>query len=153
MEATGGVLAGHAQGLPSAEAVMRLVLRYLLIEFSLAWAMVLAGFIRAGVQIWPFFANSLRAGLRHRRWRLCLGLLIGLPVVAGWPLLFSLAQARPGYEAWLQGIAIPWWLVLGGIVSVHLVARAGKADPQPERRQTECRCGTCVARETRALSS
>ena len=70
-----------------------------------------------------------------------------------WPLLFSLAQARPGYEAWLQGIAIPWWLVLGGIVSVHLVARAGKADPQPERRQTECRCGTCVARETRALSS
>jgi hypothetical protein len=110
---------------------MRLVLRYLLIEFSLAWAMVLAGFIRAGVQIWPFFANSLRAGLRRRRWRLCLGLLIGLPVVAGWPLLFSLAQARPGYEAWLQGMA----------------------DPQPERRQTECRCGTCVARETRALSS
>ncbi len=132
---------------------MRLVLRYLLIEFSLAWAMVLAGFIRAGVQIWQFFANSLRAGLRRRRWRLCLGLLVGLPVVAGWPLLFSLAEARPGYEAWLQGIAIPWWLVLGGIVSVHLVARAGKADPQPERRQTECRCGTCVARETRALSS
>ena len=58
---------------------MRLVVRYLLIEFSLAWAMVLAGFIRAGVQIWPFFANSLRAGLRRRGWRLCLGLLIGLP--------------------------------------------------------------------------
>ncbi len=131
---------------------MRLVVRYLLIEFSLAWAMVLAGFIRAGVQIWPFFANTLRAGLR-RRWRVCLGLLIGLPVVAGWPLLFSLAQARPGYEAWLQGIAIPWWLVLGGIVSVHLVARAGRADPPPESCETACRCGACVVRETHALSS
>jgi hypothetical protein len=132
---------------------MGLVVRYLLIEFSLAWAMVLAGFIRAGVQVWPFFANTLRARLGRRHWRVCLGLLIGLPVVAGWPLLFSFAQERPGYEAWLQGIAIPWWLVLGGIVSVHLLARAGKADPRPERRQTECRCGTCVARETRALSS
>jgi hypothetical protein len=132
---------------------MRLVVRYLLVEFSLAWAMVMAGFIRAGVQIWPFFANTLRARLGRRRWRVGLGLLIGLPVVAGWPLLFSLAGARPGYGAWLQGIAIPWWLVLGGIVSVHLVARAGKVETRPETRQTDCRCGTCVARESRALSS
>jgi hypothetical protein len=136
----------------SAEAAMRLVVRYLLVEFSLAWALVLAGFIRAGVQIWPFFANTLRAGLR-RRWRLGLGLLIGVPVVAGWPLLFWLVQERPEYDAWLQAIAIPWWLVLGGIVSVHLVARAGRADPVPESCETGCRCGTCVARETHALSS
>ena len=130
---------------------MRLVVRYLLVEFSLAWALVLAGFVRAGVQIWPFFANRLMSGLRCRRWRAGLALLLAFPVVVGWPLLFMTAVQEPEQQqGWLLAVAIPWWIVLGGIVSVHLVARAGHRVEGP---RTQCRCGTCVARATRALTS
>lgn len=133
---------------------MRLVVRYLLVEFSLAWALVLAGFVRAGVQIWPLFANTLMSGLRCRRWRVGLGLLFAVPLVAGWPLLFMLAVQEPEQQqAWLLAVAIPWWIVLGGIVSVHLVARAGHADRHGDGPRIQCRCGTCVARATRALAS
>ena len=130
---------------------MRLVVRFLLFEFWLAWAMMLAGFIRVGGQIWPFLANSLMAGLRRRAWRVFLGLLIGLPVAAGWPLLFWLLRARPGYRSWFQAIAIPWWIVLGAAAFVLLVARAGEVGPRIEGRGSGCRCGTCVARQMDAL--
>ena len=131
---------------------MRLVVRILLVEFSLAWAMVVAGSIRAGLQIWPFFADTLMAGFRSRAGRVCLGLLIGLPV-AGWPLLFWLVETQAEYRKWLQAIAIPWWIVLGVTASMFLVARAGAPGPPTEGCGTGCRCGTCVARETRALPS
>ena len=133
---------------------MRLVVRFLLVEFSLAWALVLAGFVRAGVQIWPFFANRLMSGLRCRRWRAGLALLLAFPVVVGWPLLFMTAVQEPEQQqGWLLAVAIPWWIVLGGIVSVHLVARSGRADRRVEGPRTMCRCGTCVARATRAIAS
>lgn len=131
---------------------MRLVVRILLVEFSLAWAMVLAGFIRVAVQIWPFFADTFMACFRSRVWRVCLGLLIGLPV-AGWPLLFWLVETQAEYRRWLQAIAIPWWIVLGVTASMFLVARAAAVGPPTEGRGTGCRCGTCVARERPALPS
>ncbi len=130
---------------------MRLVVRFLLFECWSAWAMMLAGFIRAGVRIWPLFANALMTGLRRRAWRVSLGLLIGLPVAAGWPLLFWLVQARPGYRGWFQAIAIPWWIVLGAAALVLLAARVGELGPRIEERGSGCRCGTCVARQMDVL--
>lgn len=112
---------------------MRLVLRILLAEFSAAWILVLAGMVRAGVQAWPFFARSAtwtRAARACRRlgWRVCLGAGLGIPVVAGWPLLFWPAQ--PAYHGWLLAIGIPWWILLAGYGSVYLALRAG----QPSQR-------------------
>ena len=52
---------------------MRLVVRFLLFESSLAWALMLAGSVRAGLQIWPFLGKALaaclRAWLRTVAWR------------------------------------------------------------------------------------
>ena len=90
---------------------MRVVLRVLIFEFSLAWALLLAGSARVAAQVWPFFAHALTAGWRDR-WRLRVGLSIGIPVAAGWPLLFWLGQAQNGYQRWLPAIAIPWWILL-----------------------------------------
>jgi hypothetical protein len=50
-------------------------------------------------------------------------LLIGIPVVAGWPLLFWLGQSRNGYQGWLQAIAFPWWIIIGVYGLRLLVAR------------------------------
>ena len=149
--ATPCLVTPHKVRRPAGEAAMRLVVRFLFFEFSLAWAMVLAGSIRVGVQIWPFFANTLMADVRRRTWRVYLGFLIGLPVAVGWPLLFWLIQTQRGYRGWLQAIAIPWWIVLGTTAFVFLVARVGEAEPRTEGRRTGCRCGTCVAREMDAL--
>jgi hypothetical protein len=91
---------------------MRVVLRILFFEFSLAWALLLAGSVRVTAQLWPFFARTIRAGWRDR-WRARTGFLIVIPIAAGWPLLFWLGQARNGYHDWLQAIAFPWWIVLG----------------------------------------
>ena len=91
---------------------MRVVLRVLIFEFSLAWALVLAGSMRVAAQVWPFLAQALAAGWRDR-WRVRVGLLIGIPIAAGWPLLFWRGQAQNGYQGWLQAIAIPWWILLG----------------------------------------
>jgi hypothetical protein len=50
-------------------------------------------------------------------------LLIGIPIAAGWPLLFWLGQSRSGYQDWLQAIAFPWWIVFGGYGLRLLLAR------------------------------
>jgi hypothetical protein len=108
---------------------MRLVVRFLLLEFSLAWALILAGSVRVGMQICPFLGNALAACLRA--WRLCLGLAIGLPAAAGWPLLIWFRRAQPGYRNWLQGIAIPWWIVLGVIALMVLIMKvSSEAGPR-----------------------
>lgn len=132
-------------------SAMRLVVRFLLLEFSLAWAMMLAGSIHVGMQAWPFFANTLRACLRA--WRVCLGVGIGFPVMAGWPLLFWLRQGQPGYRAWMQGIAIPWWIVLGVTGLMVLIARISATGQPAEPGGTGCRCGSCAAREGHVLPS
>ncbi len=106
---------------------MRLVVRFLLLEFSLAWAMMLAGSIHVGMQVWPFFANTLKSCLRA--WRVCLGVGIGFFVMAGWPLLFWLRRGQPGYPAWMQGIAIPWWIVLGVTGLMVLIVRISASHP------------------------
>jgi hypothetical protein len=90
---------------------MRVVLRILFFEFSLAWALVLAGSMRVAAQVWPFFAETLGAGWRSR-WRVRAGFLAGIPIAAGWPLLFWLGQEQNGYQGWLRAIAIPWWIIL-----------------------------------------
>lgn len=130
---------------------MRLVVRFLVFEFALAWAMMLAGSLRVGLQIWPFLADTLRACLRA--WRLGLSLLIGFPVIAGWPLLFWLRQAQPGYRAWMEGIAIPWWIVLGVTALMVLIARISAAELDAGRRGPGCRCPECAPREGHALPS
>jgi len=122
---------------------MRLVVRFLLVEFSLAWALVLAGAVRAGLQIWPFFGSALTACLRA--WRLVLALAIGFPA-AGWPLLFWLREDQPGYRAWLQGIAIPYWIVLGVTALMVLITKlSSEADRQDGGGASECRCPACAA--------
>jgi len=101
---------------------MRVVLRVLFFEFSLAWALLLAGSVRVTAQLLPFFTQTISAAWRDR-WRVRTGLLIGISVVAGWPLLFWLGQSRNGYQGWLQAIAFPWWIVIGVYGLRLLVAR------------------------------
>jgi hypothetical protein len=93
---------------------MRLVLRVLFVEFALSWALVLAGSVRVAAQIWPFIRQSLNAGLRSRACRVRLGLLLAVPVVAGWPALFVPAATQNGGGNWLK-IAIPWWILIGAL--------------------------------------
>jgi len=122
---------------------MRFVVRFLLVEFWLAWALVLAGAVRAGLQIWPFLGSALTACLRA--WRLGLVLAIGFPA-AGWTLLFWLREAEPGYQTWLQGIAIPYWIVLGVTALMVLITKvSSEANRCGGGRATECRCATCAA--------
>jgi hypothetical protein len=101
---------------------MRLVLRVLFFEVALSWAMMLAGSVRVAMQIWSFVRHSLKARLRGRAWRAGLGLMIAIPVVAGWPALFLPAQAEYAAGDWLK-IAIPWWILIGGIGAQILAAR------------------------------
>ncbi len=101
---------------------MRLVLRVLLFEFALSWAMALAGSARVAVQICPFVRDSLKACLRCRAWRAGLGLMVAIAVVAGWPALFLPAQAQYAGGDWLK-IAIPWWVLIGMLGAEILAAR------------------------------
>jgi len=101
---------------------MRLVLRVLFVEFAVSWAMVLAGSAHVAMQIWPFVKRPLKIRLQSRAWRVGLGLMIAVPVVAGWPALFLPAQAEYAAGDWLK-IAIPWWVLIGVLGAELLVAR------------------------------
>lgn len=103
---------------------MRIVLRILLVEFSVAWLMVLAGMVHAGLQALPFFARTIAAAGRRIGWHRFLGFSVGGPVVVGWPLLFWLMETEKGYHLWMRGIAIPWWIVVGCSSLVILASRA-----------------------------
>ena len=61
---------------------MRVVLRVLFFEFSLAWALLLAGSVRVTAQLLPFFTQTISAAWRDR-WRVRTGLLIGIPALGG----------------------------------------------------------------------
>lgn len=101
---------------------MRLVLRVVFFEVSLSWALVLAGPVHVALQSWPFVRRSLKTRLHSRAWRVGLGLVIAIPVVAGWPALFLPAQAEYAAGNWLK-IAIPWWILIGVLGAEMLVAR------------------------------
>ncbi len=103
---------------------MRLVLRILLIEFSVAWLLVLAGMVQAGLQALPFFANNVASVGRRIGWRRFLAFFVGGPIVVGWPLMFVLIETDRGYHAWMRGIAIPWWIVVGCGGLMLLAAKA-----------------------------
>ncbi|MGE5289483.1 MAG: hypothetical protein ACM3ML_20245 [Micromonosporaceae bacterium] len=122
---------------------MRVVMRVLFFEFALSWALLLAGWIRVAVQIWPFVMGTLKAGFRGRAWRVGLGLLVGLPVVAGWPVLLWPVQAEYMHGDWLK-MAIPWWVLIGAVGSLLLATKVSEVGSRTER-GTGCRCGTCVA--------
>jgi hypothetical protein len=132
---------------------MRLVMRVLLFEFTVSSALVLAGWVRVAVQVWPFAMGSLkvRFGGRAwaRTWRAGLGLLVGLPVVAGWPVLLSPALAKYTSGDWLT-IAIPWWVLAGAVGALLLGAKTIEPGPRTEA-GTGCRCGVCVAQGVRAV--
>lgn len=122
---------------------MRLFMRFLLVEFSLAWGLVLVGSVRVVLQIWPFLGSALTACLRA--WRVGLVLAIGFPA-AGWPLLFWFREGQPGYRMWLQGIAIPYWIVLGVTVLMVLITKiSSEASLQGGGSASECRCAACAA--------
>ena len=113
---------------------MRVLLRILLIEFSVAWLLVLAGMVQAGLQALPFFAHNVvsvvaSAG-RRIGWRRFLVFFVGGPIVVGWPLMFVLIETDRGYHAWMRGIAIPWWIVVG---CGGLMLLAAKAQIMAER--------------------
>lgn len=130
---------------------MRLVMRVLLFEFTVSSALLLAGWIRVAVQVWPFAMDSLKAGFGGRAWgrtwartwRAALGLLIGLPVVAGWPVLLSPVLGKYTSGDWLT-IAILWWVLAGAIGALLLAAKVAESGPRPGP-GTGCRCGVCVA--------
>jgi hypothetical protein len=105
---------------------MRLMLRVLLFEFVLSWAMVLAGLTRVASQICLVVGHSLPAPLRGRGWRTGLGLMIAIPVIAGWPVLFMPAQAEYAAGDWLA-IAIPWWILIG-VLGLRVLALRLTAD-------------------------
>jgi hypothetical protein len=118
---------------------MRLVLRVLLVECALSWVMLLAGCVRVARQIWPFAT----AGFRGRNWRLGLGLLVGLPIVAGWPVMFlARGLSMSTHGDWLN-LAIPWWIMVGAAGAVLLVVKLNPAESLTEA-ETGCRCGACV---------
>ncbi len=120
---------------------MRLVLRVLLVECALSWLLLLAGYVQVARQIWPFAT----ARLRGRNWRVGLGLLAGLPIVAGWPVMF-LARGVAGYTGgdWLN-LAIPWWVLVGtGGTMVLVVTKLRAAEVRAELR-AGCQCSTCLA--------
>ena len=95
---------------------MRIVLRVLLVECALSWVMLLAGYVGVARQIWP----HATARFRGRNWRVGLGLLIGLPLAAGWPAMFlARGLATSTHGDWLN-LAIPWWLILGAAGGVVL---------------------------------
>jgi hypothetical protein len=108
--------------------------------------MVLAGSVRVAAQMWPLVVNALPAGLRHRAWRRDLGLLVGIPIAVGWPLLLWPAQAERPYRYWFQ-LAVLWWVLLGAAAFLPLLVRAIGTGPSNGVRDTGCRCGTCVARD------
>jgi len=101
---------------------MRLVLRVLFFEFALSWLMVLAGSVHVAMQAWPFVRRSLKTRLQSRALRAGLGLMVAIPVVAGWPALFLPAQAEYAGGNWLK-IAIPWWVLSGVLGAEMLLAR------------------------------
>lgn len=135
---------------------MRLVMRVLLVEFTLSSALLLAGWIRAAVQVWPFAMDSLKAGFdAHprvrawaRNWRAGLGLLVGLPVVAGWPVLLSPVLAKYTSGDWLN-LAVVWWVLAGAFGGLLLAAKIVESGPGTGP-GTGCRCGVCVANDVRA---
>ena len=130
---------------------MRFVVRVLLVESLLSWGMVLAGAMRAGAQILPFFVDSLAGAFRSRALRVGLGLLVGVPVVVGWPLLFQFVREQHVYQFWFN-VAVWWWVLLGGTGAfVALAARVSAVALRAEERGTECRCGTCMGRAFRVL--
>ena len=130
---------------------MRLVVRVLLVESLLSWGMVLAGAVRTGLQIWSFSVDSVAAAFRSRALRMGLGLLIGVPVVVGWPLLFRFERAQHMYQLWFN-VALWWWVLLGGTGAfVALAVWVSAVKPPAEGRETECRCGTCMGRAFRVL--
>jgi hypothetical protein len=121
---------------------MRLVLRVLFVECALSWVLVLAGYVRVAQQIWPVAT----ARLRGRNWRVGLGLLVGLPIAAGWPAMFLArgAAIQTGGD-WLN-LAIPWWVMIGTAGTLVLVVMKLNAAESRAELQTGCRCGTCIAR-------
>jgi hypothetical protein len=123
---------------------MRLVMRVLIFEAALSWAMILAGWVRIGFQVGPFALQSLKARSLGRAWRVGLGLLIGLPVGVGWPVLLSPALAMYTSGDWLK-LAVIWWVIVGAVGLVLLVAKLTEAGARAES-GAACQCGTCVAR-------
>lgn len=120
---------------------MRLVLRILLFECAASWAMLLAGYVRVARQIWPYAT----ARFRGRNWRVGLGLLVGLPIVAGWPVMFlARGLGTSTHGDWLN-LAIPWWVMIGAAGSVVLVVTKLRAAEARAELETGCQCGACVA--------
>lgn len=120
---------------------MRIVLRILLVECALSWLMLLAGYVRVGVQIWP----HATARFRGRNWRLGLGLLVGLPIAAGWPAVFLARGMNMSVRGDWLNLAIPWWIILGASGSLLLVAKLHAAREARASLETGCQCGTCIA--------
>ena len=127
---------------------MRLMLRILFFECALSSVVLVAGWVRVSVQVWPFAVGSLKARFGGRAWartwRTSLALLVGVPVVIGWPVLLSSELARYTSGDWLK-VAALWWVLVGAVGGLLLVAEAIEAAPRAER-AIGCRCGTCVAR-------
>lgn len=122
---------------------MRLVMRVLIFESALSWAMILAGWVRIGFQVAPFALQKVKVPALGRMWRVGLGLLVGLPVGVGWPVLMSPALATYTSGDWLK-LAVIWWVIVGAVGLVLLVAKLTEAGARAE--SGACQCGTCVAR-------
>ncbi len=122
---------------------MRLVMRVLLIESLLSWVLLMAGWTRVAVQLRPLALGRLRAAVPWRpSWRVALGLLIALPLVAGWPVLLQPVLVSSTHGDWLN-LAIPWWLLTGTMALFLLVAEVRAT--RPAAAQVTCHCGGCVA--------
>src|SRR5262249_62206765 len=86
---------------------MRVVLRLLFFEFSLAWALLVAGSVRVTAQLWPLFAQKVGAGWRDR-WRVRTGLLIGIPITAGGGFVFWCWPGGERGAGRVSGPSFPW---------------------------------------------
>jgi hypothetical protein len=121
---------------------MRLVLRVLFVECALSWVLLLAGYVQVARQIWPFAT----ARFRGRNWRVGLGLLVALPIVAGWPAMFAARGVAVSTSGDWLNLAIPWWVMVGAAGSLALVVMKLNAAESRAELQTGCQCGTCIAR-------
>ncbi|HKA96189.1 MAG TPA: hypothetical protein VKD66_07975 [Streptosporangiaceae bacterium] len=69
----------------------------------------------------PAWKTSSDLDLPRRRSRSAT--LIAYLIIVSWPLLFWPLQSQLGTR-WLPGLAIPWWIMVGGVALLVTIARA-----------------------------
>jgi hypothetical protein len=58
-----------------------------------------------------------------RGWQIRVMMAFGGLVAVGWPLLFWTVQSQRAYHNWLGTIAVGWWVIVGAVSLLVVLAR------------------------------